>query len=49
MAKHGGIGVISAAHPGYMEDDFEKYLEANLRGLHKHIKRPRNQLKWNNW
>ena len=40
VAKHGGIGVISAAHPGYMEDDFEKNtLEANLRGLHKHIKK----------
>lgn len=40
VAKHGAIGVISAAHPGYLEEDFEKNtLEANLRGLYKHIKR----------
>ena len=40
VAKHGAIGVISAAHAGYMEDDFEKNpTEANLRGLKKHIQR----------
>ncbi|MGG7057162.1 NAD(P)H-dependent flavin oxidoreductase [Clostridium nigeriense] len=40
VAKHGAIGVISAAHPGYQEDDFEtNTLAANLRGLTKHIKR----------
>jgi len=40
VAKQGGIGVISAAHPGYTEEDFEKNtLEANLRGLSKHIKK----------
>ena len=40
VAKHGAIGVISAAHPGYLEEDFEKNtLAANIRGLTKHIKR----------
>ncbi|MDV4151553.1 nitronate monooxygenase family protein [Clostridium sp. AL.422] len=40
VAKHGAIGVISAAHPGYLEEDFEtNTLAANLRGLTKHIKR----------
>lgn len=40
VAKFGGIGVISAAHPGFKEEDFEKNtLEANLRGLSKHIKK----------
>ena len=40
VAKQGGIGVISAAHPGYLEEDFEtKILAANLRGLAKHIKK----------
>lgn len=40
VAKHGAIGVISAAHAGYMEEDFEKNTtEANIRGLKKHIKR----------
>lgn len=40
VAKFGGIGIISAAHPGFKEEDFEKNtLEANLRGLTKHIKR----------
>ena len=40
VAKNGAIGVISAAHPGYMEEDFEKNtLAANLRGLTKHIKK----------
>lgn len=40
VAKNGGIGVISAAHPGYMEEDFEtNTLKANLRSLTKHIKK----------
>lgn len=40
VAKHGAIGVISAAHAGYMEDDFEtNTVEANIRGLKKHIKK----------
>lgn len=40
VAKQGAIGVISAAHPGYQEEDFEKNtLAANLRGLTKHIKK----------
>ncbi len=40
VAKHGAIGVISAAHPGYLEEDFERNtLAANIRGLTKHIKR----------
>lgn len=40
VAKHGGIGVISAAHAGYLEEDFEKNtLKANLRGLKKHIQK----------
>lgn len=40
VAKQGAIGVISAAHPGYKEEDFEtNTLAANLRGLTKHIKK----------
>lgn len=40
VAKHGAIGVISAAHPGYLEEDFEtNTLSANIRGLIKHIKK----------
>lgn len=40
VSKHGAIGVVSAAHPGYLEDDFEtNTLAANLRGLTKHIKK----------
>lgn len=40
VAKHGAIGVISAAHPGYLEEDFENNtLVANIRGLTKHIKK----------
>lgn len=40
VAKHGAIGVISAAHPGYLEEDFEtNTLSANIRGLTKHIKK----------
>lgn len=40
VAKNGAIGVISAAHAGYMEEDFEaNTLKANLRGLANHIKK----------
>lgn len=40
VAKTGAIGVISAAHPGYLEEDFEtNTLNANLRGLKKHIQK----------
>ena len=40
VAKNGAIGVISAAHAGYMENDFEiNTVEANIRGLKKHIKK----------
>ena len=34
VAKEGGIGIISAAQPGFKEKDFEKNpLEANLRAV----------------
>ncbi|MCM1988161.1 NAD(P)H-dependent flavin oxidoreductase [Oceanirhabdus seepicola] len=40
VAKLGGIGVISAAQPGYNEKDFkENVLKANIRALKKHIER----------
>ena len=40
VAKCGGIGVISAAQPGYKEEDFLKNnLEANVRALKEHIKK----------
>ncbi len=40
VAKEGAIGIISAAHSGYLEEDFEtNTLKANLRGLAKHIKK----------
>lgn len=40
VAGAGGIGVISAAQPGYQEPDFEENtLEANLRALDYHIRR----------
>ena len=35
VAKHGAIGVISAAHAGYMEEDFEKN---TTRGKYKRFK-----------
>ncbi|MDZ5253398.1 nitronate monooxygenase family protein [Clostridium sp. LIBA-8841] len=39
VAKAGGVGIISGAQPGYLEEDFKKNpLEANLRALKKHIK-----------
>ena len=38
VAKNGASGIISAAHPGYREKDFETHtLEANIRALKKHI------------
>ena len=40
VAKNGAIGIISAAHPGYMENDFDTdTLKANIRGLKKNIKK----------
>lgn len=40
VAKEGGIGVISAAQPGYRDADFNRdTLSANLRALGKEIKR----------
>lgn len=40
VAKEGGIGVISAAQPGFQEDDFLKNtMDANIRRLSYHIKR----------
>ncbi len=38
VAKCGGMGVISTAHPGYREDDFEtNHRQANIRALKKEI------------
>ena len=40
VAREGGIGVISAAHPGFLEPDFETdTLGANLRALGAHIRK----------
>ena len=40
VAKEGGIGVISAAQPGFDEPDFEENpMKANLRALAYHIRR----------
>lgn len=42
VAREGGIGVISTAQIGFMEDDFEQNtLEANMRAIRKHIARAR--------
>lgn len=39
VASCGGVGVISAAQPGFKEEDFEtNNLKANLRALKNHIK-----------
>ncbi len=39
VAREGGIGVISAAQPGFKEPDFAtNTMEANLRALRKYIK-----------
>lgn len=40
VAKEGGVGVISAAHPGYGEEDFEtNTIAANMRALGRHIRK----------
>lgn len=40
VAKEGGIGIISAAQPGYLSPDFEKeQIENNLAALGEHIHR----------
>lgn len=40
VALEGGIGVISAAQPGFLEEDFARDpLTANLRALQRHIRR----------
>lgn len=42
VAANGGIGVISTAQIGYLEEDFyKKPLEANLRMIGEHIKKAR--------
>ncbi len=42
VAAEGGIGVISTAQIGFLEEDFDrKPLEANLRAIGKHIKKAR--------
>mgnify|MGYP002602673975 CR=1 FL=1 len=46
VAKAGGIGVISAAQPGYQEEDFfRNSYGANERALAKHLARAREILK----
>lgn len=43
VALNGGMGVISTAHPGYREEDFEtNTLNANVRALKKEIKKARD-------
>lgn len=40
VANEGGIGIISAVHPGFKEPDFEtNNVEANIRGLKKEIQK----------
>ncbi len=42
VAKCGGMGVISAAHPGYNYPDFRKHpIESNVQALKDHIKKAR--------
>ena len=42
VAKEGGIGIISAAQPGFKEKDFEKNpLEANLRAVKSEYEKAR--------
>ena len=42
VAREGGVGVISAAQPGFREPDFrQKPLEANLRAIGKELKKAR--------
>lgn len=46
VTNEGGIGVISAAHLGYKEKDFEENaLKANLRALKDHIKKAKELTK----
>lgn len=43
VALNGGMGVISTAHPGYRENDFEvNTLNANVRALKKEIKKAKD-------
>ena len=43
VAFNGGMGVISTAHPGYREEDFEtNTLQANLRALKNEIKKAKD-------
>lgn len=42
VAKEGGVGIISAAQIGFMEEDFKRRpFEANLRAIHKEMKKAR--------
>ena len=42
VAKEGGIGVISAAQPGFNEPDFHTHtMDANLRALAFHLQKAR--------
>lgn len=42
VAKEGGVGIISAAQIGFREPDFDNHpLEANLRAIHKELKKAR--------
>lgn len=44
VAREGGIGVISAAQPGFREDDFAQNVrEANMRALAREIKLAKEQ------
>lgn len=46
VAAAGGVGIISGAQPGYLEEDFEKNtIEANIRALKKHIKLAKDKAK----
>lgn len=43
VAKNGGMGVISTAHPGYREEDFLKNTkQANVRALKQEIKKAKD-------
>ena len=47
VAKEGGIGVISAAQPGFREDDFyTNTFEANMRALNREIKKAKRRYRW---
>ena len=42
VSKEGGIGIISTADIGYLEEDFAKEpMKANLRAIRKEIKKAR--------